>query len=131
MFPREMDEFKTEKILIGWNNTPEAARAVSEAIPIMKKAKKVNIISSKEYIKDTKDIEKLQSYLKVHNIDTEFDLIETTKIPGEALLKFAQEGKFDLIIAGAFGHRGLIELMFGGTTKYILQNSTLPIFMAH
>ncbi len=131
MFPREMDEFKTEKILIGWNNTPEAARAVSEAIPIMKKAKKVNIISSKEYIKDTKDIEKLQSYLKVHNIDTEFDLIETTKIPGEALLKFAQEGKFDLIIAGAFGHRGLRELMFGGTTKYILQNSTVPIFMAH
>ena len=131
MFPREMNTFKTNKILIGWNNTPAIARAISEAIPIMQKSKKVHIISSKEYVKDTKDIKKLQTYLKAHNIDAEFSLINTTKIPGEATLNFAQEGSFDLIVAGAFGYRGLRELMFGGTTKYILKNSTLPIFMAH
>jgi nucleotide-binding universal stress UspA family protein len=131
MFPREMTEFKTNKILIGWNNTPAVARAVSEAIPIMQKAKKVHIVSSKEYVSNKKDIAKLQSYLEAHNIEAEYDEVKTTKTPGEALLKFAKEGTYDLIVAGAFGHRGLRELMFGGTTKHILQNSNIPIFMAH
>lgn len=131
MFPREMKKFKTDNILIGWNNSPEAARAISEAIQIMKNAKKVHIISSKEFIKKTKQIEKLQSYLKMHGIQASFELVKTTKKPGQALLNNARKGKFDLIIAGAFGHRGFKDLMFGGTTKYILENTDIPIFMAH
>ncbi|WP_428026635.1 universal stress protein [Arcobacter sp.] len=131
MFPRKMTKFSTEKILIGWNNSPEASRAVTEAIPLLKKAKKVHIISSKEYGEDLNQVAKLQSYLEEHDIETSFEIIKTTKTPGQALLNYAKEGKFDLIVAGAFGHRGLKELMFGGTTKYMLKNSDIPIFMAH
>lgn len=131
MFPREMKEFKTENILIGWNNSPEAARAVSEAIPILKSAKKVHIISSKEFIKKTNQMEKLQDYLAMHGIKTSFELVKTTKKPGQALLNNAKEGNFDLIVAGAFGHRGFKDLMFGGTTKYMLEHTDIPIFMAH
>ena len=131
MFPREMTSFKTDKILIGWNNSPEAARAVSEAIPIMQHAKEVHIVTSKEYLPEESQMKKLQSYLLAHGISTSYDVVETTKTPGEALLNNAQKGNYDLIVAGAFGHRGLKELMFGGTTKYILEHSNLPIFMAH
>ncbi len=132
MFPREMKSFKTDKILIGWNNSPEVARAVTDAIPMLKNAKKVHIVSSKEFTKDTNQIEKLQSYLKTHGIKSTFELVKTTKKPGQALLRNAQEGKFDLIVAGAFGHRGLFkELMFGGTTKYMLEHTDIPIFMSH
>ncbi|WP_375723848.1 universal stress protein [Arcobacter sp. KX21116] len=131
MFPRKMKKFSAEKILIGWNNSPEAARAVSESIPLLKNAKKVHIISSKKYGKDLNQISKLQNYLEDHGIDTSFEIVKTTKTPGQALLTYAKDGKFDLIVAGAFGHRGLRELMFGGTTKYMLKNSDIPIFMAH
>lgn len=128
MFPREMKSFSTDKILIGWNNSPEIARAVAFAIPLMKKAKIVHIVTSKEY---SKDIEKLQSFLLCHDIETHCEEVKTTKVPGEALLNYAKNGKYDLIVAGAFGHKGFKELMFGGTTKYLLKNTHIPVFMSH
>lgn len=131
MFPREIKEFKTDNILIGWNNSPEISRAVSEAIPIMKEAKKVHIITSIEYTNDIIQIKKLQDYLLCHNIESTYEMVKTTNTPGEALLNYAKKGSYDLIIAGAFGERGLKEIMFGGTTKYILENTNIPVFMAH
>lgn len=131
MFPRVMKSFCTEKIVIGWNNSLEVARAVSQAIPLMQKAKKVHIITSKEYMKDIKQIKKLQDFLLCHDIETTFEIVKTTMIPGEALLNHAQIGKYDLIIAGAFGHKGFKELMFGGTTHYLLKNTNIPVFMSH
>ena len=131
MFPRKMKKFSTEKIVIGWNNSPEAARAVSLAIPLMQKAKKVHIITSKEYTDDIKQIRKLQAFLSCHDIETTYEVVKTTITPGEALLNHAQKGEYDLIIAGAFGHKGFKELMFGGTTKYLLKNTNIPVFMSH
>jgi len=131
MFPRKMRTFNTNKIVIGWNNSAQVARAVSLAIPIMKKAKKVHIITSKEYTKDISNIKKLQEYLSCHDIKTTYELVKTTTTPGQALLNHATKGAYDLIIAGAFGHKGLKELMFGGTTKYLLKNTTIPVFMSH
>jgi len=131
MFPREMKKFNTDKVLIGWNDSAEISKAISLAIPILKKAKQVHIISSKKYGEDFNQVAKLQEYLLDHNIKTSFEIIKKTEIPGEALLKYAKNAQFDLIVAGAFGHRGLKELMFGGTTKYMLKHSDIPIFMAH
>ena len=132
MFPRIMKEFSTEKIIIGWNNSPESSRAVSQAVPILKKAKKVHIVTSIEFMKDINQITKLQEYLECHGIKTTYEIVKTTRTPGQALLNQANEGGYDLIVAGAFGrHKGLRELMFGGTTEYMLRNTTLPIFMAH
>lgn len=131
MFPRKMKSFKIDKILIGWNNSPEVARAITEAIPLLQKAKEVHIITSKEFTPDSSIMTKLQSYLEIHDVKSDYKIVETTKIPGEALLDYARRGQFDIIVAGAFGHRGLKELMLGGTTKYILEHSDIPIFMAH
>ncbi len=60
-----------------------------------------------------------------------YEIIKTTKIPGEALLNHSKSGDYDMIIAGAFGHKGFKELMLGGTTKYLLKNTTIPVFMSH
>jgi len=131
MFPRKMQTFNTEKVVIGWNNSPEAARAISLAIPIMQKAKKVHIVTSKEYITDSEQIGKLQSYLLCNDIETTFEIVKTTRTPGEALLNKAKEGNFDLIVAGAFGQKGIKEIMFGGTTKYVLEHTNIPVFMSN
>ena len=131
MFPREMTSFNTDRILIGWNNSPEVSRAISQAIPIMKKAKKVHIITANEYMKNENEVIKLQDYLKIHNIIATYEIVKTTNTPGEALLKNAKDGNYELIVAGAFGHKGFKELMFGGTTKYILEHTNIPIFMSN
>jgi nucleotide-binding universal stress UspA family protein len=131
MFPRIMRKFSTDSVIIGWNNSTEASRAVTESINILKNAKKVHIITSEEYTKDREKINQLIEYLEYHDIKTSFEIVKTTRIPGQALLNCALDGNFDLIVAGAYGHKGLKELMFGGATRYLLEHSTLPVFMSH
>lgn len=131
MIPRIMRKFDTQSVIIGWNNSTEVSSAVTSAIGILKKAQRVHIISSREYTEDPESVQNLLDYLSQHHIDASFEIIKTTKIPGQALLNAALDGNFDLIIAGAYGHKGLKELMLGGATKYLLTNSTLPVFMAH
>ncbi|RXI45008.1 universal stress protein [Malaciobacter mytili] len=131
MIPRIMRQFSLESIIIGWNNSPESSRAITSSIEILKKAQKVHIVSSKEYIDDKYSLQKLVNYLKMHDINASFEIVTTTRIPGQALLNAGLDGNFDLIIAGAYGHRGLKELMFGGATRYLLEHSTIPVFMSH
>ena len=131
MFPRVMKNFSVNSIIIGWNNSTEASRAITSSITLLKKAQRVHIVSSPEYIENLDVMQNLIDYLKEHEIDASFEIVETTRIPGQALLNAALDGDFDLIVAGAYGHKGLKELMFGGATRYLLEKSTLPIFMTH
>lgn len=131
MIPRVMEKFSAKSVLIGWNNSPEVSRALTSSIDILKKAERVHIISSKDYAKNIEIMENLISYLNEHKIEATYEIVETTNIPGEALLNCALDGNFDLIVAGAYGYKGLRELMFGGATKYLLKNSTLPVFMSY
>lgn len=132
VIPRVMTEFKMDKILVGWNNTAEASRAISEAIPLLKKAKEVKIVSTKAYTtKDLENIEDLKAYLALHDINADFELIKTTFIPGEALLNSAKEGGYDMIVAGAYGRKGLKEMMLGGSAAYLLEHTTIPALVSH
>lgn len=131
MFPRIMRKFSLDSIIIGWNNSTEASRAVTSSIKLLKQAQRVHIVSSPEYIEDSEVMKNLIDYLKEHEIDASYEIVKTTRIPGQALLNAALDGNFDLIVAGAYGHKGLKELMFGGATRYLLEKSTLPIFMSH
>ncbi|WP_193315815.1 universal stress protein [Poseidonibacter ostreae] len=91
----------------------------------------MHIVSSIEYTKNNETIENLLSYLKLHQIEASYEIVKTTRIPGQALLNSALDGNFDMIVAGAYGHKGLKELMFGGATRYLLENSSIPVFMSH
>jgi nucleotide-binding universal stress UspA family protein len=132
VIPRALTSLKMDKILIGWNNSPEASRAISEAIPLLKKAKKVKIISSEAYTtKGLEAIKDLKAYLAVHGIAVDFELVKTTFIPGEALLNNAIAGEYDLIVAGAYGRKGFKEIMLGGSAAYLLKHTTIPTFVSH
>lgn len=131
MIPRIMKKFETKSIIIGWNNSVESSRAITASIELLKQAKKVHIVSSKEYASDISKLEQIQKYLSFHGIETTAELIKTMRYPGQTILTAAQEGDFDMIVAGAFGHKGLREIMFGAATKYLFENSNIPVFMTH
>lgn len=130
MFPRVMKKFSTDSVLIGWNNSPEASRALTSSIEILKIAKKVELITAQEYIKYDSLIDDMIDYLKKHGIDANIKIVKTTMVPGEALLNHAKDGNFDLIVAGASAHKGFRELMLGGTTRYLLENAHIPVFLS-
>lgn len=131
VLPRHMKSFDTKSIIIAWNNSQEAARAVTASIDILKQAQKVHLVSSPEYLEEGDNLEKIKEYLSIHGVEITTELLKTTMHPGESLLNTAQNGNFDMIVIGAYGHDGLKELMFGGATKYLLKNSKLPMFMSH
>jgi hypothetical protein len=131
MFPRELKTFKADSIIIGWNNSQEASRALSYSIGLLQQAKKVHIVTSQQYTNDLQSLDKLKEYLSFYDIEVTIEMIETTLFPGEALLNSAIDGEFDLIVAGAYGHKGLKELMLGGATKYLFTHAHIPILMSH
>lgn len=131
MIPRIMTSFKAESILIAWNGTQEISRAVTLALCFLRSAKKVHLISTKDISNNGESLDKLERYLSFHGIEVTKQLIKTKTFPGEALLETAQEGNFDLIVAGAYSHKGIREMVFGGTTTYLLKHSNIPVFMSH
>lgn len=131
MFPRVMRKFSLDSIVIGWNNSPESSRALTSSIELLKVAKRVEIITAGEYVEYECLLDDMLEYLKMHGIEATSKIVKTTRIPGQALLNHAMDGDFDLIVAGAYGHKGLKELMFGGTTRYLLENSKIPVFLSH
>lgn len=130
--PRNMTSFSTDNILVSWNNSTQNSRALSSSIELLKKAKRVHCITCRSSSDDDSaeaNLKKLEEYLAIHEINATFEIVTTTAVPGEALLKAAKDGKFDLIVAGRHGENGFLEIFLGGTTRHFLQNTTIPVFM--
>ena len=74
-------------------------------------------------------LKRLDEYFALHGINADFEVVGTFSVPGEPLLKAATDGNFDLIVAARYAENGFREIFLGGTTKYFLQNTTIPVFM--
>ncbi|MBR8462480.1 universal stress protein [Campylobacter sp. faydin G-24] len=129
--PRNLKEFSADNILVSWTDTSQSSRALTSSIGLLKRAKKVHCITSRVSLGDDteRNLQELEEYFKLHDIKATFDVIDTTSIPGEALLKAAKENKSDLIVAGRHGENGLIEMVLGGTSRFFLAHTDIPVFM--
>ena len=123
-------------VLVGWNATAEAARAVNEAIPLLQAAKKVTVLSinPRRGIRGDGDVPAadMALHLARHNIRAEAAHTVANDIPeGDALLSYAADIGADLLVCGMYGHSRLRELAFGGVTRSLLTEMTIPVFMVH
>jgi nucleotide-binding universal stress UspA family protein len=72
------------------------------------------------------------TYLRHHGVEAELGESETPdEKAGEVILKAAAANKADFIVMGSFGHSRFREWVLGGATRYVLENMTVPVFMAH
>ena len=131
VIPRKMREFKAENILVSWTGTTQSSRALTGAIDLLKNAKKVQCITSKASLGDNAELnlKKLEEYFKIHGISASFEIIATTMIPGEALLKAANDRNADLIVASRYGENGLMEMVLGGTSRFFLEHTNIPVYL--
>jgi nucleotide-binding universal stress UspA family protein len=126
-----------ERVLIAWNGTREAARAVHDAIPFITRAAHVTIAAASttfSSVPSQGSCAELAAMLARHgatNVDiARFDR-EASESAGDALLNYAADGGFDLLVMGAYGHARLQEMVLGGATRTILLTMTLPVLMSH
>jgi nucleotide-binding universal stress UspA family protein len=125
-----------EHVLVGWNATAEAARAVNDAIPLLQAAKKVTVLSinPRRGIRGDGDVPAadIALHLARHGITAEAAHTVVNDIAeGDALLSYAADIGADLLVCGMYGHSRLRELAFGGVTRTLLTEMTLPVFMVH
>jgi len=125
-----------KEVLVGWNGTKEAARAVFDALPFMIDANNVTIgwVNPKDDLEDGEVLpgSELAASLARHDIKTTSKGLPTDGVSvGEALLNQASDSGADLLVMGAYGHSRIREFVFGGATHSILETMTVPVLMSH
>ena len=124
------------RIALAWKNTPEAARAVATAMPLLTRVEYVIVLSANEDDDKTDEClecaEKIVNSLRWNGVKAEVRYIVPggRKIP-DAILGAARESDADLIVAGAYGHSRLREFVFGGFTQHVLEGAALPVLLFH
>jgi nucleotide-binding universal stress UspA family protein len=121
-------------VAVAWKETPEAARAVASALPFLRKASRVHVLSWGEEPSPAVGGQPLdlERYLRSHGVSFTWDRAGAERQQvGELLLSRAFDFGADLLVMGCYGHSRAREWILGGASRTILQSMTLPVLMQH
>lgn len=126
--------WRCDAIGVAWDFSRPAARAVADALPLLRQAKSVRIVT----VVDEKPIEtrrsgaELARHLAYHGVTVVADTESAAGRPvGQVLAHYAQARELDLLVMGAYGHSRMREFILGGATRSILADPPLPVLLAH
>ena len=126
--------FELGTVVVAWDFSRAAARAVSDAIPLLERAKKVRIVTvTNEKSFDTKQsAEELAKNLARHGVDVVLDQVDANgRRIGAVLEAYTLAHRADVLVMGAYGHSKWREFILGGATKSLLSKPPLPILLSH
>lgn len=120
-------------VVIAWKETPEAARAVAAAMPLLRKAANVHVVAWGEPADAVEGGLDLAAYLLQHGIDAHFHACgpEPAGEVGELLLSRVADLSGHLLVMGCYGHGRTREWVLGGASRTVLRSMTVPVLMAH
>ncbi|MBX3621991.1 MAG: universal stress protein [Rhizobacter sp.] len=129
-------DFKTvgRKVVVSWKDTREAARALTDALPLLQQAQEVHVLgfaSPAEATGATRALEALAPWLSRQGVQAQLHAEVTELDVGEALLSRAFDLGADLIVMGGYGHSRVTELVMGGVTRSLLAEMTVPLLVSH
>ena len=126
--------FELNTVVVAWDFSRSAARAVADAIAVLEKARTVRIVTvtNEKVIGTGHSSEELAKNLSRHGIDVIIDLVDAAgRSIGEVLNREVAACKADLLVMGAYGHSRFREFILGGATKSMLSKPLLPILFSH
>lgn len=124
------------RVLVGWNASKEAARAVNDALPLISTAETTCILAANPVkgiaghgAEPGADI---ALHLARHGVSAAVEHRVAPDVPdADLLLNHASDMSADLLVVGAYGHSRLREFVLGGVTRRLLREMTLPVLMSH
>ena len=120
------------RVLVAWSRTRESARALNDALPILKQADQVAVLSINPDRDGTLPGADIALHLARHGVKAEATSTVAEDIDiGNTLLSRAADFGSDLIVMGCYGHSRARELIMGGATREILRHMTAPVLMSH
>ena len=122
-----------DTIAIAWNGSTETARATAFALPFLKQAARVIVVTAEGGPSHQGPPgQDLVRTLRLHGVAAEASTYKVERrSTGESLLRVSASLGADLLVKGAYTQSRLRQMIFGGTTSHILAEATLPVFMAH
>ncbi|HTN64550.1 MAG TPA: universal stress protein [Devosia sp.] len=117
-------------VVLAWNGSREAARAVAEAMPLLKQASQVIVVAVQES-STTETGGDIARHLSRHGISAVIGTVDVgVDGPGEALLAEARRLGANLLVMGGYGHSRFREWVLGGATRHVLSHADIPVLMA-
>lgn len=125
---------KLDRVMVCWDGSRAAARAVADSLPFLQKAKQVEIVivASKSGKQDEVPGADLGQHLARHGLKVDVKRITSPDIDvTSTILSYAADSSADMIVMGGYGHSRLREFILGGVTRGILETMTVPALMSH
>lgn len=128
------------RVLIGWDASREATRAINDAMPLLQAAQAVTVLAvdpghgPRNPARGHGEVPgaDIALHLARHGVKATIERTASAGIgAGNALLSRASDLEADLLVMGAYGHSRVRELLLGGATRTVLESMTLPVLMAH
>ena len=126
--------FTHGRIGICWNGSCNAARAVSDSMPFLKRGTTIEFISvaDGDAKSDNFDTLGMKNHLARHDIQAvTVSLPKSKKTIAETIIAYSTDNQIDLLVLGGYGHSRLREYVLGGVTHDVLDWTTVPILMSH
>ncbi|MDH3596167.1 MAG: universal stress protein [Rhodospirillales bacterium] len=131
MVPPDLPDPFASKIAIAWDGSREAARALGAALPMLRKAVKVEIMTA-QYGSVAAKPSEVARYLGQHGIEARTWAFTPGRDPiGKELMIQCAEAGADMLVMGAYGHSRFREMVLGGATRGVIAGATLPVLLAH
>jgi nucleotide-binding universal stress UspA family protein len=123
-------------VLVAWNASREAARAVTDALPLLRRAERVVVMAVDAHASPAGHGESpgadIAVFLARHGVKAEAAPTVSSGVDvGNTILSRASDQGADLIVMGAYGHSRVREIVLGGATRTLLQSMTVPVLMSH
>jgi len=128
-------EIKLDRIVCCWDGSRAAARALNDALPLLKKAGLVELFmvvnEESEVSRETK-VDEIANHLARHDVKVQVETVPAADIDvANAILSYVSDVSADLIVMGGYGHSRMREFILGGATRGILGSMTVPVFLSH
>lgn len=129
-----VEAFACKKVMVAWDGSKTAARAIHAAMPILELAEEVQVVmveAKKLHLPGDPGAD-LAVYLSRHGVQ-----VSVEKIPApasgvaDALLNHISDNQIDLVVMGGYGHSRVREFIMGGATRGMLTSMTVPCIMSH
>jgi nucleotide-binding universal stress UspA family protein len=126
--------FALDTVVVAWDFSRSAARAVADALPILEKAKRVFVLTvTREKTIDTRRSgPELAKHLARHGVNVVLENVDAVGRPiGNVLESYVEQRNADLLVMGAYGHARIRDFILGGATMSLMARPPLPIFLSH
>lgn len=125
---------RLDRIVVAWDFSREAARALTDAIPLLTAARQTIVVTvlGEKGIETSSTISDLQSFLTAHDVTAVFEEANLKGASiGACITRLTSTANADMLVMGAYGHSRAREFVLGGATKSLISDPPLPVLLSH